>query len=242
MPSGATSMPKIAAWIGAVAAALLTSARSDAATDLGTHTLRISADLTSLNCTLETVSGQVINLGSMSSGIVRNAPSSLDDSALSYIYANSGYGDLASPYATSRSPIALQVRCKASSDPTLTLSSRYSLTFGGAPQALAGDLAGAAAAGFIYRLDAGGPNTRQNMGFALYVRDVSAGTATGIAKNGLVRPGEVVPIVRFLNNPSISADYVADFNVYPGFFWANSNRQTEGGDFSSEVVVTLSFN
>ncbi len=221
---------------------LLAAGTAGAATDLGTHVLRISAELTSLHCSLDVSSGQVVDLGTISPGALADAPGSVDSTALAFVLARSAFGDLAPAYAARQAPIALQVRCKAPADPSITLSSRYALTFGSASQAVAGDLPGAAAGGFVYRLDTGGIQTRTSTGFVLYVRDVSAGIAAGPVKDALARPGEAVPVVRFLNSPAVSADYVADFEVYPGFFWARSARAVEGGAFSTAVAVTLSFN
>lgn len=224
-------------WIGFIAAG-----NACAQTDLGTHTLKISAQLLTPNCSLEFPGGDSANLGTLSPSQIANAPAATDALALTYIRANSAHGELRSSYLSGTTPIILRISCKDKLGQNIFPGYwRYSLTFGDTAQMLTGNLPGAASAGYGYKLNTGGTTMRQNLAFMIHVKDL-LGAAHG-GKNALIKPGENTPLDErsfTLNNTNDAR--IADFEISPGVFWVNSDKSTEGGKFDTELIVTLKFN
>lgn len=213
-----------------------------AQTDLGTHTLTITAELMTPNCSLAFPNGDSADLGTLTSRRVKTAPSAIDASALTYIRTASAFGDLVGPYTSDRAPITVRISCLDNPGYVLNSYARYGLQFGDSRQMLTGNVPGAATSGYLFSLNTGGAATRRNFGFALFVKDSRAYSFGG--KNGLVKPGETIALIdgrSFYQNAGAGA-YYADFEVSPGFFLGNLTRDVDGGNFSTELVVTLKFN
>ena len=150
-----------------------------AQTDLGTHTLTISAELVSPHCSLDFRGGDSVDLRTLTPNQIANSPPTIDALALNYIHTYSAYGELEDSYQTATAPITLRISYPVGAgNAALPSYSRYSLKFGDTAQSLPGTLGGAASAGYGIRMTNAGTATSQNLGFFVYIKDVR-GSASG---------------------------------------------------------------
>ncbi|AWV44216.1 hypothetical protein CD201_06335 [Hafnia alvei] len=208
---------------------------------IGTQTLKISAELVTPNCSLEFPLGYTTDFGSLNIGEISAAPSEIDSSVLRYIRQKSAFGSIADEYKNATSPIRLIISCLSNSSFAMGDYSKYYISFGDLSQVLPGNIPGAASGGYVYKLNSGGDNTIKSLGIVLFVKDLLSSTHGGV--NGLVKPGSKYNFIEnysFEKNSSGTA-YEAMFDISPGLFWANINHVSDGGIFSTEMVVTLGF-